>query len=399
MKKRILIFSLVYYPRFIGGAEVAVKEITDRISSKDIEFDMITMRKHDPAFEKIGNINVYRVGASWFGKNTRSSKIFPFSKYSFVFFSYLKALQLHRRNHYDLSWSLMANYAGFSALFFKFTHPKVPFLLTLQEGDSLEHIRKRVGVFLPLFQAIFKHADHIQAISKFLGDWARSINKTVPIDIIPNGVDIKKFEIRNSKFEKNGEIRKKLGIRMSDKVLITTSRLVEKNGVEDLVESLQYLSEDVKLLILGTGPLGESLKLKVESLKLKNRIFFLGFISHDEMPAYLHTSDIFIRPSLSEGLGNSFIEAMAAGLPVIATSVGGIPDFLVDPSNSSGQSATGLFCEVKNPKSIAEKVMAISSNFILKTEITKNARVMVEERYEWNTIAEKMKRLFLLTGR
>ena len=62
--KKILIFSLVYYPRYIGGAEVAIKEITDRISPSDIEFDMVTLRSHKdlPKAEKIGNVNVYRVG-------------------------------------------------------------------------------------------------------------------------------------------------------------------------------------------------------------------------------------------------------------------------------------------------------------------------------------------------
>ena len=62
--KRILIFSLVYYPRFVGGAEVAIKEITDRISPEEVEFDMVTLRLEPnlPKFETIGNVNVYRVG-------------------------------------------------------------------------------------------------------------------------------------------------------------------------------------------------------------------------------------------------------------------------------------------------------------------------------------------------
>lgn len=62
--KRILIFSFVYYPRFIGGAEIAIKEITDRVSSQDIEFDLVALRidKKLPRFERIGNVNVYRIG-------------------------------------------------------------------------------------------------------------------------------------------------------------------------------------------------------------------------------------------------------------------------------------------------------------------------------------------------
>jgi glycosyltransferase involved in cell wall biosynthesis len=91
-------------------------------------------------------------------------------------------------------------------------------------------------------------------------------------------------------------------------------------------------------------------------------------------------------------MGNSFIEAMAAGLPVIATPVGGIVDFMKDPSNISGQAATGLFCNVNNPKSIADKVMKYINNQEFTFQIVKNARKMVEEKYDWDLIAGEMKR-------
>jgi glycosyltransferase involved in cell wall biosynthesis len=105
------------------------------------------------------------------------------------------------------------------------------------------------------------------------------------------------------------------------------------------------------------------------------------------MPQYLHISNIFIRPSRSEGLGNSFLEAMAAGIPVIATPVGGIPDFLKDGE-------TGLFCEVDNPRSIAQKVEKLLKDKESREYIVKNARKMVEEKYQWEAIAERMKEIF-----
>src|SRR6185369_532215 len=141
----------------------------------------------------------------------------------------------------------------------------------------------------------------------------------------------------------------KLGKKENDIFLITTGRLVLKNANLDIIESLKYLPENVKLLIIGQGVEGKMLKERTKEFGLMDRVKFLGFIKHSDMPIYLHISDIFIRPSLSEGFGNSYIEAMAAGIPVIATPVGGIPDFLRDGE-------TGLFCEVKNPKSIAQKV-------------------------------------------
>ncbi|MFA6295368.1 MAG: glycosyltransferase family 4 protein [Candidatus Paceibacterota bacterium] len=383
--RKILIFSLVYYPRFIGGAEVAIKEITDRISPDEVEFDMVTLRKHAPAFERIGNVNVYRVGLLWFGKNSKSSKIFPLSKYLFIFFAYFKALKLHRKNKYDAIWSIMANYAGFSALFFKNKNPEVPFILTLQEGDPFDYIRKRVGIFYSTFKKIFTKADYIQTLSNYLADWARDMGAKCPITVVPNAVDYEHFSKPIDKSVRD-IIRSKDGFTDSDIVLITTSRLVKKNAVNNVISALQYLPSNVKFLILGKGYEEENLKSQISDLKLTERVQFLGFIPHEEMPKYLQASDIFIRPSLSEGFGNSFLEAMAAGIPVITTQVGGIPDFLKDGE-------TGLFCEVNNPKSIAQKVEKLIKDKESREYIVRQAREMVKNKYTWEKTAGEMKKI------
>ncbi len=340
---------------------MAVKEITDRVG--DIGFDMITLRlnKKSPKFEKIGNINVYRVGGT---------KLF------FPIIACLKATCLHKKNNYDAIWAIMAAYAGFSALFFKLTHPKIPYLLTLQEGDPIPEIKRKVWFVYPLFKRIFTKADFIQAISNYLADWARDMGAKRPIEVVPNGVDVDKFQIPNSKIQINFKLP-------NDELLITTSRLVKKNAVDDVIKALQYLPENIKFLILGAGPLENELKFQVSRLKLQDRVEFLGFVEHSEMMKYFEKADIFIRPSLSEGMGNSFVEAMAAGIPVIATSVGGIPDFLKDEE-------TGLFCEVNNPRSIAEKVKIYLENNKLREKIIKNAREMVIRNYDWNLIAKNM---------
>lgn len=373
--KKILIFSIAYYP-LVGGAEVAIKEITDKIDS--IRFDMITLRfdkkpaslaslrsgpsqGRSPKFEKIGNVNVYRIC---------SPKLF------FPFTALITAIQLQKKNKYDAVWAMMAAYAGFSALFFKLTHPKIPYLLTLQEGDPIEYIKKKVRFVYPLFSKIFTKADYIQAISNYLANWGRDMGAKCPVEVVPNGVDINKFKSQISNL-KNTE----------EKILITASRLVKKNAIDDVIKALQYLPENVKFLILGEGEEKEKLKNLVRELKVENKVEFLGFIDHSEMMKYFEKADIFIRPSLSEGMGNSFIEAMAAGIPVIATSVGGIPDFLHDGE-------TGLFCEVNNPRSIAGKVKIYLENNELRKKIIKNAREMVIKNYDWNLIAEKMRNIF-----
>lgn len=377
--KKILIFSLAYYPKFVGGAEVAVKEITDRLGG-DFEFHMVTLGMSTDAQEqKVGNVFVHRVGV-----------VSVFSKSLFPFTACKKALELHRTNQFDTVWSIMASRAGFATLFFKLLNPKVPFLLTLQEGDTKDYPGQRMGIlrpFLyPIFKLIFKRADRITAISNYLAKWAKEMGATTPVAIVPNGVDLNKFQNLDSRImnEERTKMREKFGFSESDTVLMTTSRLVVKNGVGDVIDSLRFLPENVKFLVVGSGPLEKALKASVEAYKLDKRVVFVGFVEHTNLPQYLHMSDIFIRPSLSEGMGNSFIEAMASRLPVIATPVGGIPDFLTDRE-------TGIFCEPHDPKSIADAVTTLLFGPQLRATIIENAQKMVSEKYDWNLVAEKMK--------
>ncbi len=390
--KKILIFSLAYQP-FMGGAELAVKEITDRISS-DFSFDMVTLRFDSTLKrqEKIGRVTVYRVGPS--KKNPKANDMVSFPLYVvkvlYPIFAFFKAVELHRKNHYDGIWVMMA-YAGFPAVFFRFLYPRVPYLLTLQEGDSIFHMtgRLRIKLVYPFFKSIFLYARLIQTISTYLSDYARSMGARAPISVVPNGVDIKNFESRISNFEKL-ELRKKIGIDEHDKVVITTSRLVEKNAVNDVIKALSLLPSHVKFLIVGSGPLEEKLRALARAQKVEDRVIFAGHIPYEQLPSYYHMADIFIRPSLSEGMGSSFIEAMAAGIPIIGTLVGGITDFLKDGE-------TGFVCVVRNPESIVEKIKYIldERNKPHIQRVLQTARELTVRDYSWDLIAQKMKQLLL----
>src|SRR3989344_3977569 len=387
--KPILIFSIAYIP-FVGGAELAVKEITDRIG--DLEFDMITLRfnKNWPKFEKIGNVNVYRIS---------SPKIF------FPFAAFLKASTLHIKNRYSLIWSIMANRAGYAALFFKLTHPRVKFLLTLQEGDTADYPKKRAGfiwLFVGfLFRKIFTKADCVQAISDYLADWARKMGKSDCVEIVPNGIDDKKIKNQISRPQRlsvamagTAKIKNREG-----KIIITTSRLVSKNGIDILIEAISILkkeglSGEIQCQILGSGPEEEKLKELTRILGLSDDVVFLGHIDPEVVYAYLSNADIFVRPSRSEGLGSSFLEAMGAGLPIIGTAVGGIPDFLKDPSEVGEDNATGLFAKVNDPKDLADKIRMLINDENLAQEIAWNGKKLALSEYSWNSVAIKMKTIF-----
>ncbi|HEX7724207.1 MAG TPA: glycosyltransferase family 4 protein [Candidatus Paceibacterota bacterium] len=378
--RKVLIFSLSYFPKLVGGAEVAVKEITDRISARDAEFDMITIGDgSSPKEEKIGNVRVHRI----FSKPGRVQKLF------YPFAAYWKARRMTNKTRCDLVWAVMGSYGGFAAFLLKRHNPRLPVLLTIQEGDNFA---RREGIWSIPFGWIFKNPNRIQAISNYLSDWSRQMGATCPIDVIPNGADLQLFSAEISPNVKE-DLIKKCAKKPEDVFLITTSRLVEKNGVADVISALPLLPKNVKFLVLGSGPLEQELKQLALRLGLNytdepplnpgNRVHFLGYIPHSEMPKYLAISEIFIRPSLTEGQGASFIEAMAAGVPLIATAVGGIPDFLTD-----GQ--TGLVCEVQNPHSIAQKVEKYMKDKESRDFIIKKARALAQEKYDWNAIAKDM---------
>jgi len=393
--KKILIFSLAYYPKHVGGAEVAVKEITDRISPEEIEFHMVTLRFDDtlPPVEKVGNILVHRIGLTKHAPTMADLRKFPLhlNKMIFQFLAPWKASRLHSKYHYDAVWSMMAHSTGVPGGLFKTFHPKVKYLLTLQEGDPLEYIEKMMRPIFPLFRRGFTKADMIQPISTFLGKWAERMGFKGPIEIIPNAVDTKKFAKEYSQ-EELGELKKKLGKKDGEIYLITTSRLVKKNAADDVIKALPLLPENISFLILGLGPDEEMLRKLAKDKGVETRVKFLGQVQHSEMPKYLKVSNIFIRPSLTEGFGNSFVEAMAADLPVIATQEGGIADFLFDPEKNPDRPATGRAVRPAHPEDIAHAVRMILDDRPKTAEIVQNAKKMAFEKYDWNIIASDMRK-------
>jgi len=376
MKKRILIYSTAYFP-FVGGAEVAVKEITDRLA--DYQFVMVTalLDNNLPRQERIGNIVIHRIG---FG-------IPLLDKIYLAKFGYLKGLKLHQEKKFDIVWSIMASYSGFAALSFKLK-TRVKYLLTLQEGDFTQRTFNKIRLVKEKFYRIFSEADGLQSISNYLHNWGFKMGfKGQVAKVVPNGVNVNLFT-RNYPQEEITELRQSFGFPEDSIIIVTSSRLAVKNGIEDVIKALKKLPEQYCFYICGRGELEGELKSLTKELVLDKRVKFAGYKSHLELAKILKASDIFIRPSITEGLGNSFLEAMASGLPTIGTLVGGIPDFLKD-------GVTGLVCEPQNPQSIAKAIeRAGMLNQVEKEKLHQNALQIINERYNWEYIAERMDCLF-----
>ena len=391
--KKILIFCMTYYPDIIGGVEVAVKEITDRIDSSDIEFHMVTRRYAQtlPKVERIGNITVHRVGWGMKEVNVgRSySPLFYFSKIFFVPSAALKGIILNRQHHFDGAWAMMT-YMLFPLVLMRMVGISVPYAATLQEGDPFEHVFSRwyIRPFKPLLYMGFSGATIVQAISSFLGVWGKSMGARRVV-VIPNAVDTNRFATIDQ--AAITEARKVLGKKEGEVFLITTSRHVEKNASDVTIRALALLPTHIHFAILGTGPLEGEYRQLAEDLGVASRVHFLGQIENDALPGYLHAADVFVRPSRSEGLGSSFIETMAAGIPVIATQVGGIVDFLFDEKRNPENVPTGFAVDVNSPEQIAKAVTDILADPEKVKRIVENARALAVKEYDWNLIARRMR--------
>lgn len=394
--RKILIFSTLYNP-IVTGAGVAVKELTDRIQRT--HFDMVTIRvdKKSPIHEHVGNIHVHRVGfvATKNHDNGFGAFLFKCNTFLFPILSYVKAHSLEKEFVYDAAWSIVAGYTGFAALLFKYFHKKTPLILSLQEDVSIRAIKRSPWFLQLLYRRIFSYANCVQAVSHHLVSLSRAFGFKGNVVVIPNGVDIKNFTADYSVQELN-ELKQKIGKHGSDIYIVTVSRLIEKNGVDDIIRALVFLPERFKLLVVGEGKESDTLHVLADEKKVSDRIIFAGAVPYHEIPKYLKISDVFVRPSRREGFGNVFIESMAVGVPVIATAVGGIVDFLYAPHPDKEQNVhqkpTGLFCEVHKPKTIADAVIRITENPELATQLVKNGRDLAIEKYDWDIIARHMEK-------
>ncbi len=372
--KKVLIFSLAYTPH-VGGAEVAIREITDRISA--IEFHLVTLRfsAHEKHEEQIGNVFVHRVGNG-------SSYL---QKVLFIPRAARRAIQLHRTLHFEAFWAMMS-YMLFPIMILWACGMRVPYLLSLQEGDPFEKTFNRwfIVPFRPVLAAGFRNALVVQAISIYLEGWARHMGYTSEVIVVPNGVDLRRFTTAtHPSVVTSGTVN-----------LVTSSRLVYKNALDDVIRALVLLPEQVHFVIYGSGPEESRLRKLADELSVSERVLFKGHVPHAELARAFATAHIFIRPSRSEGMGNSFVEAMAAGLPVIATQEGGIADFLFDEKRNLDKLATGWAVDVNAPEQIAFAVKDIITNPEKVARIRANALALVREKYDWNLVAESMLGLF-----
>lgn len=375
-EQRILILTTSYLP-LTGGSELAIHEITKRLP--EYKFDIVTAKfdSHSPQQEQHGNVEIFRVG------NRAFLSAFLLPKNFLPLALAWRAWRLMRTRNYTAIHAYQASQAGGAVWLLKFLYPNMPFILTLQEGKNLDKQSFLMRMFRRL---ILRRASCITAISSFLGAYARRLTPRVRVDIIPNGVDVQKFDAQLTPSERE-RIRKKWDVLPEEKVIITVSRLVEKNGIADLIKAAALMKRKARLIIVGSGPLKNDLESLVRQLNMASRVIFFGTVAHEQLPEILKSADVFVRPSLSEGLGTAFLEAMVAGLPVIGTPAGGITDFII-------HGETGILCVPENVQEIANAIDEVLGDSSFAERISRNGRELVRKLYTWERIASMYRNIY-----
>lgn len=194
-----------------------------------------------------------------------------------------------------------------------------------------------------------KFATHIVAVSKavenFISQWPEVRSKS---STIYNGINCQKYNVNIDAINYKTE----LGLQSQVPTVGVIARFTRQKGLEFLLEAASYVLREgrqVQFLVVGNGPLRKELGSLAKKLKVEHNVFFTGFVNDEDIPRILAVLDIFVLPSLWEGLGISLIEAMCSGKPIIATNVDGIPEVVVDGE-------TGVLIPPKDSKILAEAI-------------------------------------------
>ncbi|WP_339009115.1 glycosyltransferase [Fusobacterium animalis] len=208
-------------------------------------------------------------------------------------------------------------------------------------------------------------------------------NKNRKIYITPFGVDTKKF--KNFNIEKN----------KNELVIGIVKTLTENYGIEYLIRAIKELEnildienyKKIRLLIYGKGELKNKLEDLTKELQIEDKVIFKGYISNEDVPKALNEMDIFVVPSINESFGVAAVEAMACEIPVIASSVGGLKEVIVDKE-------TGYLVPKKDYKEIAKYLKKLILDKNLRTSLGENGRKRVLENYDWNSNVDYMIKIY-----
>lgn len=247
----------------------------------------------------------------------------------------------------------------------------------------------KMDLYKKLDKLLLKKFDKIIAVSEVLKDEiVKSAIDEKKIEVISNGVEVDKCQVTMSQSHTltgtgKLQVKKSLNIKEDEKVVGTIGRLSEEKGHRYLIEAFAQVQKEIpgiKLLIVGDGPLKKSLQSTVNSQQMEDKVIFAGY--RDDIPELLDLMDVFVLPSLDEGLPMVILEAGACKKPVIASSVGAISKIidhnlnglLVQPGNNDALAKAIIFVLGNEPRA-----RLMGENIFEKVKNDFSARKMADE--------------------
>lgn len=219
---------------------------------------------------------------------------------------------------------------------------------------------------------VLNNADVITAVSySCLREIKHFVGKKKPMYVIGNGVDTNYFKPNEN-------------IERERSVILYTGRLDSRKGVVDLITSAKYVCKyypEAKFILTGKGPNEGHIRRQISNLNLSGNVTLAGFVSREELLQLYQSCTMYVLPSYYEGLPTTLLEAMACGLPSIATDVDGSSEVISHGKN-------GLLVPPKCPKALSEGIQELLENKPKREDIGSCGREHVRNNYDWSKIAD-----------
>ena len=234
----------------------------------------------------------------------------------------------------------------------------------------------------------FAWTDHVFTVSQALRSYyAQQLRmKAGRIGVVPNGVDAKYFRPQP---DARLVAREKLGLSADTVVVGTVGRLDPIKDHRTLfmsVELLHAMSIPVQLVVIGDGPERKALEASIQVRgSLAGKVIFVGETA--DVSSHLNSFDIFVLPSLAEGMSNALLEAMSTGIACLATNVGGNPELIENRSS-------GLLFEPRDVKTLAERLKILALKPQYRRELGDNARRRIEKHYSLHQMMHNYTRMY-----
>ncbi|MCR6546685.1 glycosyltransferase family 4 protein [Dehalobacterium formicoaceticum] len=381
---RTLMLSWEYPPKNVGGLARHVYDLTKELASQGEEIFLLTCAAEGaPAEENINHIHISRVESL-----NLPSRDFTNWVLQLNFALLAKAIKLEEEyGPFDLihahDWLV-----AFAARTMK--HAKnIPLLTTIH---ATEHGRNQ-GIHSDLQRYINDvewwltyESWQVIVCSQFMKGELKKIfqlpdNK---IQVVPNGVDIDAFKTIATEFNRAQYASEQ------EKIVFFVGRLVQEKGLQvllDAVPKILHYCPEAKFIIAGTGPHEEYLKKKAHMINKKDKIFFTGYIDDAVRNALYKNAHVAVFPSLYEPFGIVALEAMAAGIPVVVSDVGGFSEVVT-------HGIDGLKAYSGNPESLADNIILMLKNQNAVQVMKTNALNKVETYFTWPKIATQTRAIY-----